>query len=271
MKDLSKIEQRQLRHLLHERKERLQQGREVETDGKATGAGSEDTSLRDSLIRQCAKGVSQLVIVAAFEAPPLVLERLDRTLIFAQLEELEAVLCLNKIDLLKNRATAEKLARAYRKLDYPVILTSATTGEGFAEFRTRLEKKRSVLLGECGVGKTALLKALDPGYEQKHAVHDLSVAVTNEVQVDCTIHDYKFAHATEVIEINGLDVHEHLHLPAEEVHRYFPEFLKPGRECLSGECLHVHEKDCGVRQAVEDGIVADFRYQSYLKIVEGMG
>lgn len=267
MKDLTKIEQKQLRHLMQERKERLLQEREEE-DGAAEAASEiEDTSLRESLIRQIAKGVSQLVVVAAFDAPPLVPERLDRMLIFAQLEELDVLLCLNKIDLLKNRAEAEKIARVYRKLDYPVLLTSASAGEGLVELRHNLEKKRSVLIGDRGVGKTSLLKAFDPHYEQKQAARQLSLTASNGNQVDCTMHHYKFAHATEMLEITGVAMHEHLQAAREEVHRYFPEFLAPARVCLSDDCLHLQEPDCGVKQAVEEGTIAGVRYQSYLKIV----
>lgn len=269
MKDLTKIEQKQLRHLMQERKERLQQERKE--DGEEDNAAEiDDTSLRESLIRQIAKGVSQLVVVAAFETPRLVLQRLDRMLIFAQLEELEVVLCLNKIDLLKNRVEADKIARVYRKLEYPVLLTSAATGEGLTEVRHKLEKKRSVLMGECGVGKTTLLKAFDPNYAQKQAARQLGLTASHGRQFDCTIHHYKFAHATEVLEINGEALQEHLQLAAEEVHRYFPEFLAPSRVCISDDCLHLQESDCGVKQAVEDGAIAGFRYQSYLKIVKAL-
>ncbi len=266
MKDLTKLEQKQMRHLMQERKERLRLEREEE-NGEEISAEAEDVSLRESMIRQIAKNVSQLVIVGSFGAPPPALSTLDRLLILAELEELEILLCLNKIDLLKNRGEAEKLARMYRKLNYPVVLTSATTGEGFAEFRHKMEQKHSVLAGDCGVGKTALLKALDPAYEQKQTTRTLNLIASEGEPCSCTIHAYKLAHATEALEVNGINLHEHLHLPKEEAHRYFPEFGEPMRDCMAEECLHIHEKDCGVMQAVEEGVIAKPRYESYVQIV----
>ncbi|NUO82446.1 ribosome small subunit-dependent GTPase A [candidate division KSB1 bacterium] len=269
MKDLTKIEQKQLRHLMQERKARLRLEREEEREEEA-GAEAEDVSLRESLLRQIAKGVSQLVIVGAFGSPPLAFPTLDRLLILAQREELETLLCLNKIDLLKNRAEAERIARVYRKLDYAVMTTSAATGEGFAELRHKLEQKRSMLVGDCGVGKTALLKALDPYYEQKRTTRDLILSVNSGDQINCSIHEYKLVNATEVLEVNGVPLHEHLHLPHEEVHRYFPEFFAPSRECMADDCLHLREEDCGVKQAVEDGVIAKHRHESYMRIVEAL-
>lgn len=269
MKDLTKLEQKQLRHLKQERKERLrlEQGEEDDND---LNPDIDDVSLRESLIRQIAKNVSQLVIVASFDAPRLDLSMLDRLLILAELEELEAVLCLNKSDLLANRSEGEKIARLYRKLHYPVLVTSAVTGEGFAEFRQALEKKHSVLVGSCGAGKTALLRALDPAYEQKQTVRDLQLVTSAEAICPCTIHNYKLTLGTEVLEVTGVNLHEHVRLPHDEVHRYFTEFGEPSRDCTEEACLHIHEQDCGVIQAVTEGKIAQARHASYVKIVNAM-
>jgi ribosome biogenesis GTPase len=269
MKDLTKLEQKQLRHLMQERKERLRLEREEESD-EDLNAEVEDVSLRESLIRQIAKNVSQLVIVGSFEAPQLDLPTLDRLLILAELEELETVLCLNKIDLLQNRGEGERIARLYRKLNYAVLLTSARTGEGFAEFRHKLEQKHSVLAGACGVGKTALLRALDPAYEQKQSVRRLALTTGAGENFSCTIHDYKLTHATEVTEVNGVDLHELVCVPHDEVQRYFAEFREPSRDCAEEGCLHIHEEDCGVMQAVAEGKIAKARHASYLQVVKGM-
>ncbi|MEK7728798.1 MAG: ribosome small subunit-dependent GTPase A [candidate division KSB1 bacterium] len=266
MKDLTKLEQKQLRHLKQERKERLRLEREEERE-KELSAEIEDVSLRESMIRQITKNVSQLVVVGSFGAPPLAWDTLDRLLILAELEELEALVCLNKIDLLKNRGEAERVARVYRKLNYPVVLASAATGEGFSELRLKMEQKHSVVVGECGVGKTALLRALDPAYEQKRTRRDLNLTGSDGMSCSCTIYDYKLAHATEVMEVNGINLHEHVPLPQAEAHRYFPDFGEPSRECMAEGCLHIDEKDCGVMQAVAEGTIAKPRYASYVKIV----
>lgn len=269
MKDLTKLEQKQLRHKMQERKERLRLERDDEFDEELI-AEVDDVSLRESMLRQIAKNVSQLVIVASFDAPRLNLSTLDRLLILAELEELEAVLCLNKIDLLVNRSEGEKIARMYRKLNYPVILCSATTGEGFAELRQNLEKKHSVLVGPCGAGKTLLLRALDPAYEQKHSVRHLNLLTAAEATLPCAIYDYKLTLGTEIAEMNGVNLDEHVHVPHEEAHRYFAEFLAPSRDCAAEDCLHIHERDCGVMQAVAEGRIAAARHASYVKIVQAL-
>lgn len=269
MKDLTKLEQKRLRHLKQERKERLRF--EQEEDGaEELSVEAEDVSLRESMMRQIHKNVAQLVIVGSFAEPALALDTLDRLLILAELEELEILLCLNKIDALKNRGEAEKIARLYRGLNYSVLLASAATGEGFADLRHKLEQKHSVFVGACGAGKTSLLRALDPAYEQKQTTRNLQLMNNDGETFACTIYDYKLAHATEVLEVNGIDLHEHLHLPKEEVRRYYAEFRAPSLECAVEDCLHIHEKDCGVMQAAADGAIARARYASYQKIFAAM-
>ncbi|MCA9872976.1 MAG: ribosome small subunit-dependent GTPase A, partial [Anaerolineales bacterium] len=104
----------------------------------------------------------QLVLVFATRNPATNLRKLDRFLVVAEVNELTAVICVNKIDL-TGREAAQRQFHIYEEIGYQVIYTSAVTGEGVAELRACLKDKISVLAGSSGVGKSSLLNAVEPG------------------------------------------------------------------------------------------------------------
>ena len=106
--------------------------------------------------------VDQVVFVFAVKDPFPSLRKLDRFLVVAEMNELTAVICANKVDLVKPEK-ARELFDVYAQIGYQVIYTSATTGVGIDELRHCLQGKISVLAGSSGVGKSSLLNAIQPG------------------------------------------------------------------------------------------------------------
>ena len=55
---------------------------------------------------------------------------------------------------------------------------------------------------------------------------------------------------------------------AKEIRDYFPEIRAYNNQCRFDDCTHVHEPDCAVMKAVEQGLIAETRYLNYLAILE---
>lgn len=269
MKDLSKIEQKQLRHLLQEKKERML--RWEEGDGEFDGVESAPNDLlRESLIHQAAPSFEQLVIVQALSPPAFSLANIDRGLIIAQIEDVESLICLTKLDLVIARAEADKIARIYRELGYHVLLTSALTGEGMSSLRERLENKHSVLLGEAGAGRKSLLRRLDAGFESKCKTRELTLEAHNGAALQCFVKHHDLGRGLEITFLDGLSVAGFLNVKREEARLYYDEFRDFTDDCESAECLHAQEKGCAVKQAVARGEVAKLRYKSYSEIIQAL-
>jgi ribosome biogenesis GTPase len=102
-------------------------------------------------------GLDQIIVVFAVREPEPHLGLLDRFLVVAEAQQMEAVICLSKADL---GPSAELMGRllVYEKAGYPVIMTSIS-GQGVAELRARLAGRTSAFLGKSGVGKSSLLRA----------------------------------------------------------------------------------------------------------------
>ncbi|MBI4530691.1 MAG: ribosome small subunit-dependent GTPase A, partial [Candidatus Latescibacteria bacterium] len=141
------------------------------TDGK-TGVIREVLPRRSKLSRRAAgqkhleqiiiANVNQVLPVFAVAAPEPNLRMLDRFIAIAEVEGIETVICMNKIDLDPEYRIRETMS-LYERIGYRVIFTSALRGEGIEEFLECLRGKISVLTGSSGVGKTSLLNAIQPG------------------------------------------------------------------------------------------------------------
>ena len=87
--------------------------------------------------------ISQAVIVAAAACPSPRWNMVDRYLVTAEAAGVDALICLNKADLIPSAAGASpdglaQIAAEYRAIGYPVFLTSAANGAGLAELKAAL-------------------------------------------------------------------------------------------------------------------------------------
>jgi ribosome biogenesis GTPase len=209
--------------------------------------------------------VDQVVFVFAVKEPFPSLRKLDRFLVVAEMNELTAVICANKIDLAKPEK-ARKLFDVYAQIGYQVIYTSVKTGEGIEALRDCLQGKISVLAGSSGVGKSSLLNAIQPGL-------GLKVSEVSTYSGKGT-HTTRFAHllaldgggyVADTPGIRGLALYD---LEPAEVDAYFREIAPFVADCRFSDCSHHHEPGCAVRTAVQQGHISRQRYESYLRLRE---
>jgi ribosome biogenesis GTPase len=114
---------------------------------------------------------AQMLIVASLREPYVKWGLIDRMLVAAQSGGLRAIVCLNKVDLAKNKSEDELLVEArkalahYRTLGVDTIETSVDGNVGLDTLRDRLRDKVTVLAGHSGVGKSSLARAIQPSLD----------------------------------------------------------------------------------------------------------
>lgn len=208
--------------------------------------------------------VDQLLIVGSWREPHLWLELVDRYLISAERDNLEPIVCVNKIDLAANRDEVTTLLRPYRELGIDVIYTSIISGEGIDVLRERLIGSSTVLAGLSGVGKSSLLSTIQPGL-------NLRVGAVSEDNLQGQ-HTTTQALMTRlaaggcVVDTPGIRRFGLSGLAKSELAEYYPEFAVHVANCRFDDCTHHSEPDCAVREAVRRGKIADWRYKNYLKL-----
>lgn len=217
------------------------------------------------LARPPVANVDQVMIVCAPQDPPLSLQLLDRLLMLAESQQLQAVICMNKDDL-PHEQEEEALRTLYGGAGYTVFFISALFGRGIEEVKEQLCDRITVLAGPSGVGKSSLLNSIQPGLELK----------TSEVSVKSK----RGRHTTRHVQLLTLDCgglvadspgFSQLDLSgvtSEDLPYCFPEFLRYAENCRFNSCKHRNEPDCAVKAALDKGEIAVSRYENYLVFLE---
>lgn len=208
----------------------------------------------------------QLLIVSSWREPIIWLELIDRYLVAAERDNLPAVICVNKIDLLDDEAECQATLEPYQTLGYPLLLTSALTGEGIDELRALLRNRTTVLAGLSGVGKSSLLSAVQPDLQLRTAEVSEHSGEGRHTTTQAIL--LRLDEHTSVIDTPGIREFGLSGLYRHELAAFFPEIAAPALNCRFSNCTHLNEPDCAVQAAVEAGEVALSRYHSYQQIYE---
>lgn len=215
-----------------------------------------------------AANVDRAYLVVSLYFPEVKLPFLDRILVTCELYGIPATIVLSKTDMYRSLAP-EELARfraIYEGAGYPVIETSVVTGEGIAEIREACQGCVNLFSGESGVGKSSLIKALDPSLDPK--IGAISAAHLQGKHTTSLYEMYPLASGGYVIDSPGIRGFGLVDVEKEEIARYFPEMLRVASDCRFVPCTHTHEPGCAVKAAVDAGDISAERYNSYLGMLE---
>ena len=215
-----------------------------------------------------AANVDRAYLVVSLYFPEVKLPFLDRILVTCELYGIPATIVLSKTDMYRSLDT-DGIARfraIYESAGYPVIETSVRTGEGIDAIRQACRGCVNLFSGESGVGKSSLIKALDPSLNPK--IGAISAAHLQGKHTTSLYEMYPLASGGFVIDSPGIRGFGLVDVEKEEIARYFPEMLRASAGCRFTPCTHTHEPGCAVKDAVDKGIISAERYSSYLGMLE---
>lgn len=207
----------------------------------------------------------QAVIVFAAAKPEPKWGLLDRFLATAESSDLPALIVITKMDLL-DQADLEE-TETYRKIGYPVILTSAVDGRGIDEARAALQGKVTILMGKSGVGKSSLVNAIQPGLGLKvSAVGKGDIGKGRHTTSHLEL--FPLIGGGGVIDTPGMRSFALWDVRQDELAFFFRE-MRPflGRCQFQSNCMHEREPGCAIRKAVHAGQIDPRRYESYCKLL----
>ena len=220
---------------------------------------------KNHFIRPAVANVDALVVFAANVNPVTEPFLIDRVAAIAGDQNVDVYLCVNKCDL----DPAIDLVRIYRHAGFPVICTSAETGEGVAELRALLEGKLTAFTGNSGVGKSSILNRLAP--ELKLETGEISEKLGRGRHTTRHVELFALGDNTYVADTPGFssfDTDQMELILKENLQYAFPDFGRFLGKCRFDDCSHRKEPDCAVRSAVEAGEIEASRYESYLRLYE---
>lgn len=214
-----------------------------------------------------ASNVDLAIVVATIAEPRTSTGFIDRFLVTAEAYHIPCALIFNKCDLYSEEQIEDMcvLMEYYQELGYISFGVSAKTGFQIEELRALMKGKICLFSGHSGVGKSALVKALDPSL-------DVRIGAISDVH-------HKGKHTTTFAEMHHLDfgawivdtpgIKEFVlyDLEKETLAQRFPEMRNLMSECRFTNCTHTHEPGCAVKAAVENGDIADWRYVNYIRMM----
>ncbi len=214
-----------------------------------------------------AANVDQLLVVASWLEPKVWLQMVDEYLIGAARNGLKTAVCINKIDLAKSVAEVETAVAPYRTLDIPVFLTSAAEDVGIEPVRDYLRGQATVLAGLSGVGKSTLLNAVQPGLQLR--IGEVSNLKSREGRHTTTqAIMLPLAMGGSVVDTPGIKDMGLLGLHPDDLIEFYPDLADVVGTCRFSDCTHSHEPGCAVKEAVENGRIAQWRHENYVNLYD---
>jgi len=191
---------------------------------------------------------------------------LDRYLVTAEAAGLPALILINKLDLAWKNPGLDEEVEVYRRIGYPVLWVSASTGEGIEELKAALQGKLCVFIGKSGVGKTSLLNAIQPGLGLRvKAVSNGEVGKGRHTTTHLEMFELDFGGA--LVDTPGMREFGLWNITAEELADLFREMAEYVGQCKFGlSCHHDREPGCAIRKAVIAGNISPYRYKSYMNL-----
>ncbi|MBV8600194.1 MAG: ribosome small subunit-dependent GTPase A [Candidatus Eremiobacteraeota bacterium] len=207
-----------------------------------------------------AANVDTIAVVAALTDPPVRLSMIDQLIAFAELQELNALLLLTKVDLTDGRVAAE-IQALYSRLEYRTLIIQPKMGAGIDALREALHGSHALLVGQSGVGKSSIFRALGGTTE----VGEVS-RLGRGRQTTTAARLFRLADGF-LIDSPGVGAFELGEIAPRELAEAFVEIAPLSPRCRFRDCAHLAEPGCAVREAAEAGAVAPSRYESYRLIL----
>ena len=220
---------------------------------------------KNSFVRPAVANIDALVVFAANVNPVTEPFLIDRVAAIAGDQEVPVYLCVNKCDL----DPAIDLVRIYSKAGFPVITTSAETGEGVEQLRELIKGKLTAFTGNSGVGKSSILNRLCPGLALPTG--EVSEKLGRGRHTTRHVELYDLGEDTFVADTPGFssfDTDQMDVILKENLQYAFPDFSPYIGSCQFHDCSHRKEPGCAVVSAVSSGEIGESRYDSYLKLYE---
>lgn len=220
---------------------------------------------KNSLIRPAVANVDQAFVIFALENPKPNFMLLDRFLIMMEQAKIPAVICFNKKDLVQEEDTL-KLCDIYENCGYRVIISSTVNQDDRQKIHEILHGKTTVIAGPSGVGKSSITNMLQQGIRMETG--EISKKLKRGRHTTRHSQVIPVGEKTYLMDTPGFSSLYLTDMDEQELKNYFPEFSKYEGQCRFQGCVHIHEPDCAVKDALEKKEISKLRYEDYLSLYE---
>ena len=186
--------------------------------------------------------IDQIVLVFSLVEPEFSYYLAFKYLTYANYNETPAIIILSKSDKLDDKL-AKEIKEVFNELNIPVYITSSKTKEGIKDAEELLKGKKSVLVGQSGVGKSSLLNAICPEYSREIGEYSEALGRGKHQTKEVVLLPFEDGYLADTPGFSSLD----LELSKLDIAHYFPGFENRYLQCFgklgsyhaacSGGCL----------------------------------
>lgn len=214
------------------------------------------------LKRPVIANLSQMLIVSSLVEPEFSYHLIFKYLTYANLHGIKAKIVLTKSDKYEDKDKIKEIKDVFNKLDIDVFVISNKTKEGLEDIKKLFRNEITCLIGQTGVGKSSLINAIDPEFNRNVGEYSEALGRGKHETKEVILLPYEGGFIADTPGFSSLD----LELYKEEIAQYFPGFSIRFTDCYFSNCLHISEKKCKVKEALENGDIPEIAYESYLKL-----
>lgn len=209
--------------------------------------------------------LSQIILVVSMKLPKPDLELLDKQLAYAEYLGIKPIICLNKVDL-EDEIKINQLEEIYQNIGYTVIKTNAKEGIGIDEIQKQLNNHITAFSGNSGVGKSTLINHIF----NKDITEEGIISNKNKRGKNTTtqVNLYKINENSYIADTPGFSTFDIYEIESENLCHYFIEFVPYIEKCEFVGCSHIKERNCGIKNALEEGKISQERFDRYCKIYQ---
>jgi ribosome biogenesis GTPase / thiamine phosphate phosphatase len=217
-----------------------------------------------------ASNLDQSLLFATLKDPKTSLGFIDRFLITCEAYHVPAIIVFNKADLYKQKEQAlyEHIKTIYTSIGYKVLLLSLEKKTGIEELKNELHHKTTLLSGHSGVGKSTFINTLFPEFALR--TQEVSDWSGKGLHTTTFAEMFDLPFEGHIIDTPGIRELGLVDISKRELSQYFPEMRKVIGNCQYTDCLHYNEKSCGVKAALNENMISEERYISYLTLLDGI-
>ena len=211
--------------------------------------------------------IDLVFLVITLKNPETFTTFIDRFLVSAAAFGIETVLLFNKMDQYTEEELeiVNELQELYTAIGYQSVFCSTKSGQGMSELRKLMQDNTSIFSGHSGVGKSTLINTVAP--ELRLKIGEISEQHGQGQHTTTFAEMFDLSFGGRIIDSPGIRGFGIADIDKEEIARYFKEFFKASEDCKFNNCQHLSEPGCAVKSELEDGTIAESRYQSYLSMV----
>lgn len=211
--------------------------------------------------------IDLVFLVITLKNPETFTTFIDRFLVSAAAFGIETVMLFNKMDQYSEEEleTVNELKELYTSIGYQSVLCSTKSGQGMSELRNLMKDNTSIFSGHSGVGKSTLINTVAP--ELRLKIGEISEQHGQGQHTTTFAEMFDLSFGGRIIDSPGIRGFGIADIDKEEIARYFKEFFKASENCKFNNCQHLSEPGCAVKSELEEGAIAESRYQSYLSMV----